>query len=402
MGDRAGPSRPVHNTKGEIQMNPLILSFISIFALVYGLSNYYIALRGWQALTSQSRPWAWVWVTSVAILASLFILARLVARLLPDGIPKVMMYAGSYWMAAWYYFLLLLILIDLLRLLAWISPLPSIPWAQWRYPIFMMVSAVVCCLLVYGTWNAWHPVVRDYKLQLAKKNSNLDELNLVMVSDIHLGWIVGVDRLSAMVNTVNQLRPDLVLLVGDILDEGVDPQAEQDIPGILGQLNSRFGSYAVLGNHEYISGQADKLPAYLQAGGVTLLRDQTLRVDNSFYLVGRDDRSHNDRQGGKRADLSQLVKDIDSDALPVILMDHQPFNLDDAQSNKIDLQLSGHTHLGQIAPNQYITRAIYEDDWGYLRKGNLQVLVSCGFGTWGPPIRIGNHPEIVRVHITFH
>ncbi|HWP98408.1 MAG TPA: metallophosphoesterase [Syntrophomonadaceae bacterium] len=382
-------------------MNPILLSFISIFAIIYGLSNYYIALRGWQALASHSRPWAWVWIAAVTILASLFILARLVARVLPDGISKVMTYAGSYWMAAWYYLLLLLLLIDLLRLLAWIGPLPPLPWVQWRYPIFLLVSGMVSCLLIYGTWNAWHPVVRDYNLEMPKKTSNLDELNLVMVSDIHLGWIVGVDRLTTMVTMVNQLHPDLILLVGDILDEGVDPQAEQEIPGILGQLSSRFGSYAVLGNHEYISGQADKLPAFLQAGGVTLLRDQSLQVGQSFYLVGRDDRSRGSMEDGKRKDLSELVTAIDLSALPVILMDHQPFNLEEAESNRVDLQLSGHTHLGQIAPNQLITRAIYEDDWGYLRKGTLQLLVSCGFGTWGPPIRIGNHPEIVHVHIRF-
>lgn len=379
----------------------MFLSFISLFVLIYGFSNYYIALRGWQALAPHSRPWALVWVSSVTILASLFLAARLAARVLSDGVPRIMMYAGSYWMAAWYYLLLLFILIDILRFLIWISPLPAFPWAQWRFPVFVAVSGLVSCLLIYGSWNAWHPVIRNYTLDLPKKNSDLNELNLVMVSDIHLGWIVGVDRLNTMVNTVNRLHPDLVLLVGDILDEGVDPQAEHEIPGILGRLTSPLGSYAVLGNHEYISGQADKLPAYLGAGGVTLLRDQSLRIGRSLYLIGRDDRSRNGRQGVKRKDLSELVNNIDSSSLPVILMDHQPFNLEEAQADRIDLQVSGHTHLGQMFPNQFITHAIYEDDWGYLRKGKLQVVVSCGFGTWGPPIRIGNRPEIVNIHIRF-
>ncbi|HOV43194.1 MAG TPA: metallophosphoesterase, partial [Syntrophothermus lipocalidus] len=86
---------------------------------------------------------------------------------------------------------------------------------------------------------------------------------------------------------------------------------------------------------------------------------------------------------------------------PIILMDHQPIDLDEALNEGVDLQLSGHTHLGQLFPNRFVTRRVYEVDWGYLRKDNLQVIVSCGFGTWGPPIRVGNHPEIVVINVRF-
>lgn len=382
-------------------MNRMLIGFIAVFILIYGGLNYYIAIRGWQAIVPYSRPLAWIWVWSVAILASLFLVARFAARVMPDDLTRILMFAGSYWMAAWYYLLLFLVSLDLLHFIIRIVPALSIPWEQWRLPLFLCTCGLVCCFLIYGTWNAWHPVVKEYNLVLPKKSSYLDKLDIAMVSDIHLGWIVGIDRLSTMVHMVNGLCPDLVVLVGDIIDEGVDPQTEGEIPEVLGQLNSRFGTFAVLGNHEYISGQADYLTAYLKAGNVTLLRDAAVSVDAAFYLIGRDDRSRGARVAGRRQDLSALIKEIDPSALPVILMDHEPFNLEEARVNQVDLQLSGHTHLGQIAPNQYITRALYEVDWGYLRKGTLQVLVSCGFGTWGPPIRIGNHPEVVLVHIRF-
>jgi len=95
------------------------------------------------------------------------------------------------------------------------------------------------------------------------------------------------------------------------------------------------------------------------------------------------------------------MSEVDSERLPVILLDHQPFHLEIAEQAGVDLQFSGHTHLGQMYPNNYITRAVFEQDWGYLRKNNFQVIVSCGFGTWGPPIRIGNRPEILNVLVHF-
>lgn len=389
------------NPVRSIMMNRIFIGFVAMVILIYGSINYYIAIRGWQAIAPYFRFGAWVWVWSIAILAGLPLVARFAGQALPDNLTRILMFMGSYWMAAWYYFLLIFVTIDLLRIIVGILPMLSINWEQWRLPVFIGSCVLLCCLLIYGTWNAWHPVVKEYNLVLPKKNTPLNKLDIAMVSDIHLGWIVGVNRLSTMVNMVNGLHPDLVLLVGDIIDEGVDLESEQDIPEVLRRLNSRYGSFAVLGNHEYISGQADELSAYLKAGNVTLLCDAAVSVDSVFYLIGRDDRSQGSQTGGRRQELSELIKGIEPSALPVILMDHEPFNLEEARINQVDLQFSGHTHLGQIAPNQYITRAVYENDWGYLRKGSLQVLVSCGFGTWGPPIRIGNRPEVLLVHIRF-
>ncbi|MDD3364709.1 MAG: metallophosphoesterase, partial [Syntrophomonas sp.] len=124
-------------------------------------------------------------------------------------------------------------------------------------------------------------------------------------------------------------------------------------------------------------------------------------VANGFYVVGRDDASRHRFNGSERLELSTLMADLDKNKLPIMLMDHEPFNLDVSEKEGVDLQFSGHTHLGQLFPNNYITRAIYEQDWGYLRKNNFQAIVSCGFGTWGPPIRIGNRPEIVNVLVHF-
>jgi len=118
-------------------------------------------------------------------------------------------------------------------------------------------------------------------------------------------------------------------------------------------------------------------------------------------VVGRDDRSRHRIDGHSRLDLEQVMAEVDTALLPVILLDHEPTELHTSKATGVDLQFSGHTHRGQLFPNNYITSAIYEQDWGYLRKGALQLIVSSGFGTWGPPIRVGNRPEIVQVTVHF-
>ena len=151
--------------------------------------------------------------------------------------------------------------------------------------------------------------------------------------------------------------------------------------------------------HEYIGGAEDAVK-YLRAHKVNILRDSLVKIDNSFYIAGREDLSSNHSSRGKRKDISQIMAGADR-TLPVILLDHQPFHLDEAEGNGIDFQISGHTHHGQLWPFGYLTNLIYEVSWGYKKKGNTQIYVSSGFGGWGPPVRTGNNPEILCFDLTF-
>jgi predicted MPP superfamily phosphohydrolase len=207
-------------------------------------------------------------------------------------------------------------------------------------------------------------------------------------------------RLLKLVEMIKELQPDLVLLPGDVIDENPGPFLEQDMVASLRRLAPEYGIYAVPGNHDYIGRQSEEIVRHLQGAGVHVLRDEYVKVAGSFYLVGRDDRSRGRFTGKERRGLDEIMQGVDR-SLPVILMDHQPFQLEQAEGQGVDIQLSGHTHLGQMFPNNLITRKIFEVDWGYLRKGSLQVIVSSGFGTWGPPIRVGNSPEVVGINIHF-
>ena len=166
----------------------------------------------------------------------------------------------------------------------------------------------------------------------------------------------------------------------------------------LQKLKAPYGVFAVTGNHEYFGG-VQKSVAYIQEGNVKVLQDTAVKIDDAFYLIGRKDLTGKSF-GDLRRPLNEVMDGVDKN-LPLILMDHQPFHLEEAEQNGIDLQLSGHTHHGQLFPFNLITNKVYEKSWGYLRKGETQYYVSCGVGTWGPPIRIGNRPEIVQIKVRF-
>jgi len=261
------------------------------------------------------------------------------------------------------------------------------------------VLSLTIGIVLFGYINARSYVVKTMELVVPKKAGTRSSLNIVLASDLHLGTIIGTKRLKSIVETVNALNPDIILFAGDVVDEDVGPLIKQNGGEILEQFKSAYGTYAITGNHEFIGG-VEKACAYLQKHGIRELRDSSLLIDNSFYLIGREDRSIRQFNGQRRKPLEQLVAGLDT-TKPMIMMDHQPFGLDEAGANGIDLQLSGHTHHGQLFPFNLITKKVYELSWGYLKKNNTHFYVSSGLGTWGPPMRIGNTPEIVQIKLSF-
>jgi predicted MPP superfamily phosphohydrolase len=303
-------------------------------------------------------------------------------------------------MAVIYYGFLLAFLVDIIRLLD--RAIPFLPMTLKQHPEWTGLTVVILltCILSYGFWNARHPVINRYEISIAKHAGNLAKLHAVAVSDIHLGNIIGADRLEKLVESINQLQPDIVLLPGDIIDAELQPFITQNMGTVFRRLNPPLGVYAVLGNHEYIGGEQDAIIAALEQAGVKVLRDSRVIINNNLVVAGRDERSRNRYAGGSRAPLSAILAGINP-AMPVLLLDHQPVDLEESKLQGVDLQLSGHTHRGQLYPNHLITSRIFEIDWGHLKKDSLQVIVSSGYGTWGPPIRTGNQPELLDIYITF-
>jgi predicted MPP superfamily phosphohydrolase len=203
-----------------------------------------------------------------------------------------------------------------------------------------------------------------------------------------------------MVDRINELNPDIVFMAGDIVDEKLAPFLKQNMGEIFKKLKTKHGVYAVTGNHEFYGGEVDDIVKNLEMSGIKVLRDDNVKVADSFYVTGREDISIESYYKKKRKSVSEILANADKE-LPVILLDHNPRDLEEPKESGVDLQLSGHTHRGQMFPNEYFTKRLYELDWGYLKKDNFNIIVSSGIGTWGPPIRIGNSAEIVDVTIRF-
>ncbi|KAA6307172.1 hypothetical protein EZS27_041161, partial [termite gut metagenome] len=185
-----------------------------------------------------------------------------------------------------------------------------------------------------------------------------------------------MDWEKGWIKLINKENPDIVLIAGDAIDNSVRPLYERGIAESFKQINTKYGIYASPGNHEYITGISSSL-AFLKEAGITVLRDSVAFINDTFYIVGRDDRANNARKS-----LEELTDTLDKSKL-LILLDHQPYNLEQAERNGIDLQISGHTHYGQIFPISLITEMMYEKAHGYLKKGDSHIYVSSGLGLWG-------------------
>lgn len=370
-----------------------IIIIATFLLLWYGL-NFYLGWRGWYYFGSYISGLKILYWGVFILVSSAYFLGRWGNHYYPGTVSDAFIWIGSYWMAFIFYALIANLLIDLLRYTdkAW----GFLPATIHHYSsliaagIFLLIIGV----LIYGTVNANRPVVNRYNISIAKPAEARDQLHMVMVSDIHLGNIIGRDRLAEMVDKINHLQPEIVLLAGDIIDGDIKPFEAQGMGEILASLQAPLGVYAVPGNHEYLGGQYRQLLSALQDSGVIVLQDQYVHLDG-FYLVGRDDKI-----SWHRRSLPVVMEGVDH-ADPVILLDHNPVDIEESRENQVDLHLSGHTHRGQFFPLNYFTERIFIQDWGYMQYGKLQLIISNGYGTWGPPIRIGNRPEIVEIIISF-
>jgi len=376
--------------------------FFSIVLTIYFSVNTYIFIRGLQAFSSIKINKAFF-----IVLFWLIVLAYPAGRILEKfsitAFSNTLTWIGAIWLATMAYLFFALILLDILRLINHFIPfLPQIVKANYdqaKLTAAAVISGVVFLTVIFGFINAKTPRVTSLELKSNKQNKAGKTLNIVAASDMHLGTIITNSRVERIVDKINSLKPDIVLLAGDVLDEDLAPVIENNLGENLRKIKAKYGVFAITGNHEYIGG-VEPAVKYLTEHGVTVLRDTAILIDSSFYLVGREDRSTKGFRGILRKPLNEIIAQLDK-TKPVIMMDHQPFGLEDAENNNIDLQISGHTHHGQLWPFNYITNKVYELSWGYKQKGNTHYYVSCGAGTWGPPVKTGNISEVVNIKFNY-
>jgi len=374
--------------------------FFGVVFMFFGLVNYYVFLRGLQAMGLGKR-FKIVYGVVFWILAASYFVGSFMKQSWAGAASMGFIWAGSFWLGALLYFVLFAILFDIIRLIHKITPIiPEKVHANYPRLKRHLLSAVVlfvALLLAAGHINARFPVVRNLSVSLPYAGKKPAEFSMLVISDIHMGPKMGVRQLNRIVELANRQNPEIILLAGDIIDEDIDFLKRLGLKEALSKLHAPYGVFGVMGNHEYISGGEDAY-AFLTANGVKVLRDTTIRVKELFYLIGREDFQKRTFVGVGRKDLSELMK-LTTDGFPVVVLDHQPVHPEAAAREGAHLMISGHTHHGQLWPLNFVTRAIYTLSFGHKVVEGMHLVVSNGIGTWGPPVRIGNRPEMVLIDV---
>jgi len=378
-----------------------MIIFITVVLLAYGGINFLILSKVRQALAGKR------FAKGIILSALLFcILAYPAGRIAQAHFPgpwsDACIQVGSFYLGIMTYAFLVILLFEAVWFIArtfhWIPAFVSRDSKKSLRVTALGTAIVILGTVFWGYMNARTLHVRRLNITIGKKIGRFNEFRIVVASDIHIGTFTKRPRLEKIVRTINDRDPDLVLLPGDLLDDVFIGDLSLDAIGVFKKMRSRFGVYAVTGNHEYFLG-VKKAVAFIRTGNITVLEDTAITVANALCLIGRKDRMANP-MGDHRKPLNAILKNCDP-TLPRIVMDHQPIHLNEAVQNHVDLQISGHTHNGQIFPFTLVAKALYEKSRGYLQKGNTQFYVSSGVGTWGPPLRIGSTPEIVEIILKF-
>ena len=240
-------------------------------------------------------------------------------------------------------------------------------------------------------------------------------MKVVLVADLHLGYNIGEKQMQQMVDRINEQDADLVVIAGDIFDnEWEAVEAPETIAATLRSIRSKYGVYACYGNHDieepvlagFTFRQSEKkesdprMDEFLKDANITLLRDEGMLIDGKFYLYGRPDAHRPGRGIETRKTPDEITAGLDKDK-PIIVLDHQPKELQELADAGVDIDLCGHTHDGQMFPGNLTIKLMWENACGYLQKGKMDNIVTSGVGLFGPNMRVGTKAEICPITIHF-
>lgn len=362
------------------------------------LLNPYICWRGYQALPPK-KSWRIPYLLFFIFEVGLYLFGFIFRKELPDGVMTAIQYICNTWYIASIYITLALLVLELVRLVhrrrPWLPKIITAHWKETKLTLFFLIVAGVTVLMIRAYQRVANPIVKNVYITLPKPAADgRDSLTIVMMSDVHIGEVIGKKMVQKYVALSNAQHPDMVVIVGDVLDYESRWAEKEHIEEDFRRLQAPLGVYIVYGNHEYRANRFAK-KRWLEKTGATLLIDSVVMPDSAFYLVGRDDLINK-----KRAPLHKLLEGVEPDK-PVIVLDHQPWAFAEMAMNGVDLGLHGHTHNGQLWPYPLLMKLIYECPYGYGRKGPTQYYVSSGIGIAGPPYRVGTVSELVVLHIRF-
>ena len=328
---------------------------------------------------------------------------------------------SNYWLGTLEYILLFIITFDVIRRVTGHSF-----FMKYRYPAMLhtmpknlvifggFAIGLILMVSIYGVLHARRVYVRQDPVVI-EKSSSLPGLKIALIADLHLGYNSTKSHVRKIVDTINSQNVDLVCIAGDLFDNDYDAIKDPDkVADILSDIKSRYGTYACWGNHDVsekiLAGftfpqketivRDGRFTEFLHHAGITMLEDETVCIDNAFYLIGRRDKDMAKKEQLPRKTFAEITEPLDP-SLPIIVMDHQPGELSEASDAGVDLDLSGHTHDGQMFPANLVVHFLWENACGVLKKGDMTSIVTSGAGVWGPAMRVGTNNEVVIANVSF-
>ncbi len=393
-------------------MAAIFLSPVYIAVNLYVVWRMLLWMRTWNS-AFQNPIFQGIFIGIYLIFATSLLTGFLIKK--PAGLHRCLKNIGNYFLGIFLYVLMPIFSLEILGIIGRVC-------FQWRWigeENTLMIGGAVCAFIVsglsiYGVYNARKIRITPYHIRLDKTIPEKESLKIVLVADLHLGYNSGERQVKKMVDQINRQNPDLVCIAGDIFDNEFEAvKNPQKIQKILREIKAVYGVYACWGNHDInepiLAGftfgsmqgrelQDDRMEQFVKEAGITVLNDEICLIDESFYLVGRKDPERAKKIEGARKTPEELLKGIDR-GKPILVMDHQPKELQELAGAGVDVDLCGHTHGGQLFPGNFAIELGWENAYGCLKKGQMYNIVTSGTGIWGPNMRVGTKSEICVIQV---
>ena len=335
----------------------------------------------------------------------------------PKSLHRMLKITGNYFLGIFLYTLVIILLADFGRIL-----LKYVFHASWIHSrTAFTVAGAICALLILllsacGIFHAKYIKTTSYDVIINKTIPERTSMKIVLLADTHFGYNAGVLHARELVRKINKQKPDLVCIAGDIFDNEYDAiRNPEKLEKTLRGIKSTYGVYACWGNHdlneEILAGFTFKhkdgdlsdikdlrMKKFLEDSNIHILEDESVLINDQFYVIGRKDASLTEKIHETRKAPTQLTEKLDRDK-PIIMIDHQPKELQELADAGVDLDLCGHTHNGQTFPGNFTIKLMWENPCGLLSKDNMTNITTSGAGVWGPAMRIGTDSEICSINI---
>ncbi len=373
--------------------------FLLIYFSIYGGAHLYAFLKLKRGF-ALGLPAYLTLAIFMILMVVLPIVVRISERHGYEALARGLAYIGFTWMGLVFIFISVSFFFDIYRLLHFLARiLTQRPLADFTLSLRNFSTLAILfsfAVVIYGYFEALHIRTERVTVKTSKIPEKIGRFRVVQISDIHLGLIVGKYRLKRILRQVKDARPDILVSTGDLVDGQMDDL--EALTDMLQNIPTQYGKFAITGNHEFYAG-LDRALAFTEKAGFIILRGEGITVSNLLNVVGVDDPARKRYVQGPPASEKALLEKMPKEKFTLFLK-HQPV-ISSESLGMFDLQLSGHTHKGQIFPFNLVTKLYYRMHTGLSKvNGNALLYVSRGSGTWGPPVRFLSPPEVTIIDIT--